>query len=148
VGKGETIRTVEWHESGPYDVAIKSVVCRLWLPGRKHLTLKGTMEPSRWLDRMIDRGEDGSDEDFDRRLWPDHLKDEMIGQPEFGNLGLEDVEYEMMIKGLWKLRDACKGLERLTLEEWNYKRRAERWRETLGKYGLKVDVQRTFPEAA
>jgi hypothetical protein len=41
------------------------------------------------------------------------LKDEMIGQPEFGDLGLEDVEYETMIKG-WQLRGVCMGLERLT----------------------------------
>jgi hypothetical protein len=42
----------------------------------------------------------------------------------------------------------CKGLERLTLEEWNYRGSAEWWREALDKDGLKVDVQRTFPEAA
>jgi hypothetical protein len=51
VGKGETIRTGEWHETGPYAFAIMSAVCELWLPALKHLTLKGTISG---LDGLIE----------------------------------------------------------------------------------------------
>lgn len=145
-GRGDTLRTGEWYESGPYAVAIMSVVCELWLPGLKRVSLQGTLEPSRWFDRLLDRREGESDEEFDRRLWPDHLKEEMIANQELGDFGLDGVEYETMIKGLWLLRDSCEGLESLTLEEWNYRGRAEWWREVLAKNGLEVDVQRTFPD--
>lgn len=147
-GRGGTLRTGEWYESGPYAVAIMSVVCELWLPGLKRVSLKGTMEPSRWCDTLLNRREGENDEEFDKRLWPDHLKEEMIGDKELGDFGLDNVEYETMIKALWLLRDSCEGLEKLTLKEWNYRGRAEWWREVLEKDGLKVDVQRTFPEAA
>jgi len=53
---------------------------------------------------------------------------------------LQDAEYENIIKSFWQLRDSCKGLEKLALDDWVLEGRNEWWEAVLQRDGFIVNV--------
>jgi hypothetical protein len=141
-GGWEANRMGEVQMPGPYAVGIMSVVCSLFLPGLRRVTLQQTAfneAESDYYGRQRFPGHDGEAENEEQR-WPERVRIEVMGPDDDVN-GEVDADQRYMIKAMRLLVEARGNLRELKLRNWKAMGNSKWWKEMFQKEGLVVMVE-------
>jgi len=140
-GQWEANMMGELQVPGPYAVGLMSIVCSLFLPGLKHVTLRQSVfgEGEEEFDAgilSVDITQDRVKSEDER--WPETLREKVVGHQD--NLDDEPKQY-FMIKAVDLLIAACPGLQVLELRAWEARGHSRWWKEMFETDQLRVHVE-------
>lgn len=142
-GTSEGNQICDWTWPGAYAVGIMSIVCSLFLPNLKHVTLQQTVfDYSDTNGFFLYRVGTNFGADTEKERWPDHMKSNIMTDD---NDEYPSSPEPTMTKAIRLMIAACGSLKLLELKDWHLAGRVQWWEEALKKEGLVVKLQILVP---